>query len=158
HAERLSLRVLRSEERRRRPHRPRRVRDHGGASDARLHRDARVLRRRAIDDLRQERRPCAFDRRRPLRRMRAAAVSRCVECRFARRAETVTYVSGMKCYLCLRNGPWVNGAPDRIRTCGLRLRRPSLYPAELRARSMQMIDLQAYCILQNSAMRGTHTT
>src|SRR5437016_5346461 len=27
------------------------------------------------------------------------------------------------------------GAPDRIRTCGLRLRRPSLYPAELRARS-----------------------
>src|SRR5262249_9203332 len=26
------------------------------------------------------------------------------------------------------------GAPDRIRTCGLRLRRPSLYPAELRAR------------------------
>ena len=25
------------------------------------------------------------------------------------------------------------GAPDRIRTCGLRLRRPSLYPAELRA-------------------------
>ena len=27
----------------------------------------------------------------------------------------------------------VNGAPDRIRTCGLRLRRPTLYPAELRA-------------------------
>jgi hypothetical protein len=27
-----------------------------------------------------------------------------------------------------------NGAPDRIRTCGLRLRRPTLYPAELRAR------------------------
>src|SRR5438876_10951512 len=26
-----------------------------------------------------------------------------------------------------------NGAPDRIRTCGLRLRRPTLYPAELRA-------------------------
>jgi hypothetical protein len=26
------------------------------------------------------------------------------------------------------------GAPCRIRTCGLRLRRPSLYPAELRAR------------------------
>src|SRR4029077_127078 len=25
------------------------------------------------------------------------------------------------------------GAPDRIRTCGLRLRRPTLYPAELRA-------------------------
>jgi hypothetical protein len=27
------------------------------------------------------------------------------------------------------------GAPDRIRTCGLRLRRPTLYPAELRARA-----------------------
>ena len=27
----------------------------------------------------------------------------------------------------------VSGAPDRIRTCGLRLRRPTLYPAELRA-------------------------
>src|SRR6185436_18101593 len=26
------------------------------------------------------------------------------------------------------------GAPYRIRTCGLRLRRPTLYPAELRAR------------------------
>ena len=31
-----------------------------------------------------------------------------------------------------RKGP---GAPGRIRTCGLRLRRPSLYPAELRART-----------------------
>ena len=28
-----------------------------------------------------------------------------------------------------------SGTPDRIRTCGLRLRRPPLYPAELRARS-----------------------
>src|SRR5881397_2387739 len=28
------------------------------------------------------------------------------------------------------------GAPDRIRTCGLRLRRPSLYPAELRAQNL----------------------
>ena len=26
-----------------------------------------------------------------------------------------------------------DGAPDRIRTCDLRLRRPTLYPAELRA-------------------------
>ncbi len=26
------------------------------------------------------------------------------------------------------------GAPDRIRTCGLRLRRAALYPAELRVR------------------------
>src|SRR6188508_1829513 len=28
-----------------------------------------------------------------------------------------------------------NGAPGRIRTCGLWLRRPTLYPAELRART-----------------------
>ena len=28
----------------------------------------------------------------------------------------------------------MSGAPDRIRTCGLQLRRLSLYPAELRAR------------------------
>jgi hypothetical protein len=28
-------------------------------------------------------------------------------------------------------------APDRIRTCDLRLRRPTLYPAELRARMWQ---------------------
>src|SRR5262249_33683381 len=35
-----------------------------------------------------------------------------------------------------RHGPRAEerkSAPDRIRTCGLRLRRPSLYPAELRA-------------------------
>ena len=30
------------------------------------------------------------------------------------------------------------GAPDRIRTCGLRLRRPTLYPAELRARELSV--------------------
>jgi hypothetical protein len=30
---------------------------------------------------------------------------------------------------------WKNGAPDRIRTCGLCLRRATLYPAELRAQS-----------------------
>jgi hypothetical protein len=30
-----------------------------------------------------------------------------------------------------------NGAPDRTRTCSLRLRRPSLYPIELRARSLR---------------------
>ena len=29
--------------------------------------------------------------------------------------------------------PLVSGAPDRIRTCGLRIRSPLLYPAELRA-------------------------
>lgn len=31
------------------------------------------------------------------------------------------------------NGQCRSGTPDRIRTCGLRLRRPPLYPAELRA-------------------------
>ena len=35
--------------------------------------------------------------------------------------------------LFLGKGPGEVGAPDRIRTCGLRLRRPTLYPAELRA-------------------------
>jgi hypothetical protein len=33
-----------------------------------------------------------------------------------------------------------SGAPDRIRTCGLRLRRPTLYPAELRARRRAVPD------------------
>src|SRR5437899_346863 len=32
-----------------------------------------------------------------------------------------------------------HGAPNRIRTCGLRLRRPSLYPAELWARGADRI-------------------
>jgi uncharacterized RDD family membrane protein YckC len=39
------------------------------------------------------------------------------------------------------------GAPGRIRTCGLRLRRPSLYPAELRAQtSAECLVLSAECI------------
>ena len=40
------------------------------------------------------------------------------------------------------SGPQVpseNGAPDRIRTCGLRLRRPTLYPAELRAHDVDCV-------------------
>ena len=36
-----------------------------------------------------------------------------------------------------RRGRVRTGAPDRIRTCGLQLRRLSLYPAELRARTMK---------------------
>lgn len=32
-----------------------------------------------------------------------------------------------------------SGAPDRIRTCDLRLRRPTLYPAELRALTARTI-------------------
>jgi hypothetical protein len=42
------------------------------------------------------------------------------------------------------------GAPDRIRTCGLRLRRPTLYPAELRAR-------RNFSVPQPSCCRGRST-
>jgi hypothetical protein len=41
--------------------------------------------------------------------------------------------SARHCHPCLRNGPEKGGAPGRIRTCDLWLRRPTLYPAELRA-------------------------
>ena len=40
-----------------------------------------------------------------------------------------------------------NGAPDTIRTCGLRLRRATLYPAELRV-------LIAYAVLTRISPRG----
>ena len=40
-------------------------------------------------------------------------------------------LSGLLLHLIAR----VNGAPGRIRTCDPRLRRPMLYPTELRARS-----------------------
>src|SRR5688500_18138163 len=43
-----------------------------------------------------------------------------------------TDARGFLSRLCVKSG-----APDRIRTCGLRLRRPTLYPAELRAREVQ---------------------
>ena len=32
------------------------------------------------------------------------------------RLESVTYVSGMNCYLCVRNGQTLNGRDGRIRT------------------------------------------
>jgi putative transposase len=51
------------------------------------------------------------------------------------RAESVTYVPGMNCYPCDRNRPSRTGAPGRTRTCDPRLRRPVLYPTELRARA-----------------------
>ena len=41
-------------------------------------------------------------------------------------------LSGLSLYLIAR----VNGAPGRIRTCDPRLRRPMLYPTELRAHSL----------------------
>jgi hypothetical protein len=37
---------------------------------------------------------------------------------------------------------FVQSAPGRIRTCGLRVRSPALYPAELRAHSMKGISYQ----------------
>ena len=43
----------------------------------------------------------------------------------------------LKLFISIRSGEFetvgVFGAPGRIRTCDLRLRRPVLYPAELRA-------------------------
>ena len=49
-------------------------------------------------------------------------------------AESVTHVSGMNCYPCVRNGPMTCGAPCRTRTCDLLVRSQTLYPTELRAR------------------------
>ena len=40
-----------------------------------------------------------------------------------------------------------NGAPDRIRTCGLRLRRPTLYPAELRAHTKKALGTRRWADL-----------
>gem|GEM_PF-4580810 len=48
-------------------------------------------------------------------------------------AESAGYHTKKPCRQC-RQGSIVISAPDRIRTCDLRLRRPTLYPAELRAR------------------------
>ncbi len=48
------------------------------------------------------------------------------------RAKSVTHVSSINRNPCVQNGPWGVGAPDRIRTCDLCLRRAALYPAELR--------------------------
>ena len=51
------------------------------------------------------------------------------------RPESVTYVPGMNCHPCVRNGPWIRGAPGRSRTCDPRIRsrgpvksRPSVFP------------------------------
>ena len=41
-----------------------------------------------------------------------------------------------------------NGAPDRIRTCGLCLRRATLYPAELRVRRALVKAHQAVWVIQ----------
>src|SRR5690606_16394448 len=41
--------------------------------------------------------------------------------------------------------PGENGAPDRIRTCDLWLRKPTLYPTELRARGAACRGIVAQC-------------
>ena len=51
-----------------------------------------------------------------------------------------------------RNSMIPSGTPGRIRTCDLWFRRPTLYPAELRARASILNDLGSsvilvYCIL-----------
>ena len=46
--------------------------------------------------------------------------------------EIVPHALGTNCYLCLRAVQELFGDPGRIRTCDHRLRRPVLYPAELR--------------------------
>jgi hypothetical protein len=45
----------------------------------------------------------------------------------------VRNVSGLVRNRCVRNGPFMDGAPGRTRTCDPLLRRQMLYPAELRA-------------------------
>ena len=52
-----------------------------------------------------------------------------------------------------------SGAPDRIRTCGLRLRRPSLYPAELRARGKKLESYQIarFYLMLLATERRIHT-
>src|SRR2546427_5285132 len=48
-------------------------------------------------------------------------------------------------HLCHIEGTWdsKSGAPGRVRTCGLRLRRPTLYPAELRALCPEQVSYNA---------------
>ena len=48
--------------------------------------------------------------------------------------ETVNHVSGIRCKPCVRNTPFINGAPGRIRTSDPLVRSQVLYPTELRAR------------------------
>ena len=56
----------------------------------------------------------------------------------------------------LRQAKLIGGAPEVIRTPDLRLRRPSLYPAELRARSR--LSLGEYCrILRVGVSEGIRT-
>ena len=45
------------------------------------------------------------------------------------------------------------GAPDRIRTCGLQLRRLSLYPAELRAHAARCRDFESEKLEREHALR-----
>ena len=54
------------------------------------------------------------------------------------------------CASC-RKGLLPGGAPDRIRTCGLWLRRPTLYPTELRAHQNALICLALRAVKAHAA-------
>ena len=52
---------------------------------------------------------------------------------------------------------WGFGARGRIRTCGLRLRRPSLYPAELHAQAfMVTADRELPILVRSSGAIDSH--
>ena len=44
------------------------------------------------------------------------------------------------------------GTPGRIRTCGLRIRSPALYPAELRAQKETLVEIIAFLELEQNWM------
>ncbi len=60
----------------------------------------------------------------------------------ARRSSANQVTGGHRSESCPRDYSQ-NGAPDRIRTCDLRLRKPSLYPTELRAHRHQISTTEA---------------
>ena len=49
-----------------------------------------------------------------------------------------------------RTAAEAGGAPDRIRTCGLRLRRPTLYPAELRAQTIEALGTKRWALVPSN--------
>ena len=65
------------------------------------------------------------------------------------RAESVTYVSGIIRNPCLRYRPFINGAPERIRTSDPQIRSLVLYPAELRVQT----QARQYVTLKNVVTR-----
>src|SRR6478672_8606248 len=68
----------------------------------------------------------------PSRNITVSQVVRVEPLRRSLRSETVTHVSGMKCYPCLRNGPRKVGRGDWIRTSDPLRPRQVRYQAALR--------------------------